>query len=77
MTVTDMQEAILITVALCTHNHADRLPRTLADLGKLTSPSRPWEIVVVDNTSTDETPALLADTSWRPPGVAEIGRAVV
>ena len=70
MTVTDIQEPILITVALCTHNHADRLPRTLADLGKLTSPSRPWEIVVVDNASTDETPGLLADTSWWPPGVA-------
>ena len=60
------QEAILITVALCTHNHADRLPRTLADLGKMISPSRPWEMLVVDNASTDETAALLADTSWWP-----------
>ena len=64
------QEPILITVALCTHNHADRLPRTLADLGKLASPSRPWEMLVVDNASTDETAALLADTRWWPAGVA-------
>jgi len=63
------QEAILITVALCTHNHADRLPRTLADLGKLVSPSHSWEMLVVDNASTDETAALLTDTRWWPPGV--------
>jgi len=64
------QESILITVALCTHNHADRLPRTLADLGKLTPPSSPWEILLVDNASTDDTPALLADTAWRPQDVS-------
>jgi len=64
------QEPILITVALCTHNHADRLPRTLADLGKLTPPSSPWEILLVDNASTDATPALLTDTTWRPPDVS-------
>lgn len=69
MTVTDTPESILLTVALCTHNHAERLPRTLADLGKLTAPSRPWEIVAVDNASSDETPALLADSSWWPPGI--------
>ena len=63
------QESILITVALCTHNHADRLSRTLADLGKVTPPSSPWEILLVDNASTDETPTLLADSAWRPEGV--------
>jgi glycosyltransferase involved in cell wall biosynthesis len=68
-TAPDRQDPFLITVALCTHNHADRLPRTLVDLGKLISPSSPWEILLVDNASTDETPALLADTAWRPPGV--------
>jgi glycosyltransferase involved in cell wall biosynthesis len=69
MIVTDIQEPILITVALCTHNHADRLERSLNDLGKITSPSRPWEILLVDNASTDKTPGLLADRSWRPPGI--------
>jgi len=69
MAVTDLQEPYLITVALCTHNHADRLTRTLEDLEKITSPSRPWEILVVDNASTDETPQLLSDTNWRPPGI--------
>ena len=60
---------MLITVALCTHNHADRIRRTLEDLGRQTLPSHPWEIVVVDNGCTDETPSLLADTRWRPEGV--------
>ncbi|MDH3947325.1 MAG: glycosyltransferase [Gammaproteobacteria bacterium] len=64
-----MDEATLITVALCTHNHADRLPKTLADLGKMAPPSRPWEIVIVDNGCTDGTQELLADTAWRPANV--------
>jgi glycosyltransferase involved in cell wall biosynthesis len=68
-TVAEKEEPILISVALCTHNHADRLPRTLNDLGKLEQPTRPWEVLVVDNGCTDETPNLLADTGWWPPGV--------
>ena len=54
-----------ITVALCTHNHADRLVRTLADLAQLKSPVSPWEFLVIDNASTDTTPALLAASGWR------------
>lgn len=64
-----MQASILITVALCTHNHADRLAKTLRDIGKILPPSRSWEIVVVDNGCTDETPGLLADTAWWPANV--------
>jgi glycosyltransferase involved in cell wall biosynthesis len=59
---------MLITVALCTHNHADRIRRTLEDLGRLAPPTQPWEILVVDNGCTDETPGLLADHHWRPEG---------
>ncbi|MFN3543478.1 MAG: glycosyltransferase family 2 protein [Thiobacillus sp.] len=58
-----------ITVALCTHNHADRLARTLADLPHIQPPTRVWEFIVVDNGCTDGTAALLADTTWRPAGV--------
>ena len=54
-----------ITVALCTHNHADRLERTLADLALLEMPTRPWEFIVIDNGSTDATAELLASTHWR------------
>ena len=58
-----------ITVALCTHNHADRLARTLETLAHLHSPRQPWEMLVIDNGSTDATPALLARNEWRPAGV--------
>lgn len=58
-----------LTVALCTHNHADRLARTLADLAHVQSPSQPWELLVIDNASSDATPALLAAMEWRHDGV--------
>ncbi len=58
-----------ITVALCTHNHADRLERTLADLARLESPASPWEFLVIDNASSDATPTLLAASDWRPAGM--------
>jgi glycosyltransferase involved in cell wall biosynthesis len=62
-------ENVYISVALCTHNHADRLPSTLEHLGRLVRPALPWEIMIVDNGCTDETPDLLAATGWRPAGV--------
>lgn len=68
-TTTATQEPILISVALCTHNHADRLERTLIDLGNLATPKRSWEIIVVDNASSDDTPQLLSKPEWHPPGI--------
>jgi glycosyltransferase involved in cell wall biosynthesis len=56
--------AVAYTVALCTHNHADRLARTLVDLAALRVPNRPWELVVVDNGCRDATPQLLASHGW-------------
>jgi hypothetical protein len=44
--MTARPEPVLITVALCTYNHADRLERTLADLGNLATPTRPGEILL-------------------------------
>jgi len=55
---------IACTVALCTHNHADRLARTLADLARIQPPSAPWELLIIDNASSDGTPALLASRTW-------------
>jgi len=59
--------SVACTVALCTHNHADRLVRTLADLHGLGMPDAPWELLVIDNACTDGTPALLGSHAW-PPG---------
>jgi glycosyltransferase involved in cell wall biosynthesis len=58
-----------ITVALCTHNHADRLKRTLVDLKEIQHPNQPWELLVIDNASSDATPTLLAQEDWQLEGV--------
>lgn len=55
---------IIYTVALCTHNHADRLSRTLKDLGSLQHPDLPWELLIIDNGCIDQTPELLRQQSW-------------
>lgn len=57
-------EAPFLSVALCTHNHADRLARTLVDLQAVKSPTRPWEFIVIDNGCTDGTTALLTAHPW-------------
>lgn len=64
-----MTDQPLISVALCTHNHADRLPKTLESFRTLEAPSRPWELLLIDNNCTDHTRRLLEETHWRPEGV--------
>ena len=56
--------SVAYTVALCTHNHADRLARTLNDLRALQAPKAPWELLIIDNGCTDATPALLSAHEW-------------
>ena len=56
--------SIAYTVALCTHNHADRLARTLSDLALLKAPQAPWEFLLIDNGCRDATPGLLAHHAW-------------
>lgn len=55
---------IAYTVAMCTHNHADRLVRTLADLPRIRAPREQWELLIVDNGSTDATASLLSRQTW-------------
>jgi glycosyltransferase involved in cell wall biosynthesis len=52
------------TVALCTHNHVDRLVRTLEDLRALVMPNSAWELLIVDNGCQDGTPQLLSRFGW-------------
>jgi glycosyltransferase involved in cell wall biosynthesis len=61
--------APLVTVALCTHNHVHRLQRTLAALQTLAGPPEGWELLVVDNASSDGTAEYLATATWRPAAI--------
>jgi glycosyltransferase involved in cell wall biosynthesis len=49
-----------LSALLTTHNRAHLLPRVLEGLHKQTLPPSQFEIVVIDDGSVDETPALLA-----------------
>lgn len=54
-----------ISVLICCYNGASRLPDTLAHLALQQVPSHiPWEIIVIDNASTDNT-AEVAKTEWK------------
>lgn len=58
-----------LTVAICTHNHGQRLRRTLGGLPQLIPPDCPWNVLIVDNASTDGTHQLLATGDWRTPNI--------
>ena len=47
-----------ISVIICTYNRADRLLLALEALTQQTLPSSAFEVLVVDNRSTDNTPAI-------------------
>ena len=46
---------MFVSVIVCTHNRASILPEVLASLGSQTLPANAFEIVMVDNNSTDRT----------------------
>jgi len=53
-----------VSVVICSHNGAKRLPATLAYLAaQEVPPGLPWEVLVVDNASTDDT-ATVVRTHW-------------
>lgn len=59
---------MLITVAVCTWNHAALLRQTLDQMTRLVVPAGiSWELLVVDNNCTDETPAVLDEFRGRLP----------
>jgi glycosyltransferase involved in cell wall biosynthesis len=59
---------MLVTVTICTLNHADSLRRTLQSLAAMAVPDKvDWEVVVVNNGCTDDTDAVLAGFGERLP----------
>ncbi len=50
----------LVTVAIPTYNRAPILRQTLATLAGQTLPADRWELLVIDNRSTDDTAAVVA-----------------
>jgi glycosyltransferase involved in cell wall biosynthesis len=52
-----------MSVVICCYNSAARLPDTLRNLAQVRSASLPWEVIVVDNASTDGT-AEIARKNW-------------
>lgn len=62
------RSANLLTVAICTWNRAALLAQTLRQLVCLSiPPGVEWELLVVDNNSTDTTPSVLASFRDRLP----------
>lgn len=59
-------DAVGLTVLLATHNGAATLPQVLRAYEKLIAPAGGWKVIVVDNASTDSTPALLAAATKLP-----------
>ena len=59
---------MLITVAICTFNRAESLRRTLDSLVAMRVPGDvPWEMVVVNNNSTDHTDDVISEYVGRLP----------
>jgi glycosyltransferase involved in cell wall biosynthesis len=66
-----------ISVIVCCYNSAKRLPQTLAYLAQQVVPSDiPWEVIVVDNASTDNT-AVVAKEEWAKYGISDVQLSVV
>lgn len=54
-----IQANIMLTVMMCTHNGSDTISRTLNAFRDLLPPMGGWKLVIVDNASTDSTPAII------------------
>jgi len=51
-----------VSIIICCHNSADKLPATINHINKLVVPKDiPWEVIIVDNESTDGTSKVAAD----------------
>jgi glycosyltransferase involved in cell wall biosynthesis len=56
-----------LTVAILTYNRSARLRETLAGVVRQDYPAGRWEVLVIDNNSTDDTAAVVAEFAGRSP----------
>lgn len=56
-----------ITVAICTWNRASMLRQTLEQFTRIRPPASEWELIVVNNNSSDNTPAVVDAFAGRLP----------
>lgn len=61
-----MENSVTLTVVIATHNRADRLAKTL-DYLREQKPNTEWEILVVNNGSTDDTSEVISQMSSKLP----------
>jgi glucosyl-dolichyl phosphate glucuronosyltransferase len=64
-----------IAAIVCTHNRARRLRAALKSLEEQTLAQHEFEIVVVDNASTDETPAIVRSFMANMPNVRSVSES--
>ena len=50
--------SVYVSVLVCTHNGAGRLPETIRHLAAQEADEIEWELLIIDNASTDETAAV-------------------
>lgn len=58
---------MLLSLVICTRNRAEQLRRTLRTAEKLEAPGEPWELLIIDNGSTDHTARVVEDFADRLP----------
>jgi glycosyltransferase involved in cell wall biosynthesis len=62
----DAPSRLRVTVAICTYNRADTLRQTLTGIVRQNYPPDRFEVLVIDNRSTDATPAVVAEFTGGP-----------
>jgi len=65
-----------VSLIICCHNSADKLPQTIKHVNELTVHSDiPWELIIVDNASTDGTSEIAAEILS--PGIKKIAKIII
>jgi glycosyltransferase involved in cell wall biosynthesis len=57
--VNTLSQPPFVSLIVCTRNRASRLPEFFSRLARLESPAGRWELILVDNASSDSTPLMV------------------